>query len=52
MNRGDTLRLNLDFIDDDGNPIEEDQFEEMELQLNPDKLGTYSMKFQIGRAHV
>ena len=29
MHRGDTLRLNFDFVDDEGNPLEENQFDEI-----------------------
>lgn len=52
MNKGDTLRLNFDFVDGSGNPLEEDQFEEMELQLNPDRIGTYSMKFLLSNGDI
>lgn len=52
MNKGDTLRLNLDFIDDDGNPIAEGQYSEMELQLNPDRIGVFSMKFLLSEGDI
>jgi len=52
MNKGDTLRLNFDFVDDDNNPLYEGQFDEMELQLNPDKLGIYSMKFLLSTGDI
>lgn len=52
MNKGDTLRLDLDFIDDEGNPITEGQYSEMELQLNPEKLGTFSMKFLLSKGEI
>lgn len=52
MNKGDTLRLNFDFVDDDGNPLMQGQFEEMELQLNPDRLGVYSMKFLLSAGDI
>lgn len=52
MHRGDTLRLNFDFVDDEGNPLEENQFDEMELQLNPDNIGVYSMKFLLSAGDI
>lgn len=52
MNKGDTLRLNFDFVDDNDNPLQQGQFEEMELQLNPDKLGVYSMKFLLSTGDI
>ena len=52
MNKGDTLRLDFDFVDDEGNPLTKNQFEEMELQLNPDKIGVYSMKFLLSAGDI
>ena len=36
MNRGDTIRIYLDF-ELDGQPLEKDVYDEIELQLNEDK---------------
>ena len=43
MNKGDTIRLILDYSINDA-PIEENQFEELELQLNKDSFGKYNIK--------
>ena len=43
MNKGDTLRLILDFPVN-GKDITQDQFDELELQINPESFGKYFVK--------
>ena len=43
MNKGDTLRLILDFPVN-GKDITKDQFDELELQINPESFGKYFVK--------
>ena len=49
MNRGDTIRIFLDF-ELDGQPLEKDVYDEIELQLNEDKtINALKLKMTDGR---
>lgn len=51
MNKGDTLRLILDFSVA-GKEITEDQFDEIELQLNPESYGKYNIKLLKSKGEI
>lgn len=51
MNKGDSLRLILDFSIN-GKEIEQDQFEELELQLNKESYGKYHVKLLLSQGDM
>ena len=53
MNKGDSIRLNLNFtVGKNKEPITEGMFEEMELQLNKQTFGQYSVKFLLSKGEI
>lgn len=51
MNKGDTIRLILDYsINED--PIEEGQFDDLELQLNRDSFGKFHLKKLLSQGDI
>ncbi len=51
MNKGDSIRLVLDFSVN-GKEIEQDQFEEIELQLNNEGYSRYNVKFLLSQGDM
>ena len=51
MNKGDSLRLVLDFSVN-GKEIEQEQFEEIELQLNKEGYGGYCVKLLLSKGDM
>ena len=53
MNKGDSIRLKLNFtVGKDKLPITEGMFDEMELQLNKQTFGQYSVKFLMSAGEI
>ncbi len=51
MNKGDSIRLVLDFSVN-GKEIEQEQFEEIELQLNKEGYGRYYVKLLLSQGDM